>query len=126
MKITLDPQSGFLTEDKKKFDKKAALKDTGVKAAVCFREGTITPEMIRETESDERLIERGLNTILSDHTSPSEQPSVSLEIVGIPKIMCMILNNEHQYTADERSLRYTMVEPSEYISDKEVELYNIK
>ena len=124
MKITLDPQSGFLTEDKKKFDKKAALKDTGVKAAVCFREGTITPEMIRETESDERLIERGLNTILSDHTSPSEQPSVSLEIVGIPKIMCMILNNEHQYTADERSLRYTMVEPSEYISDKEVELYN--
>ena len=36
----------------------------------------------------------------------------------------MILNNEHQYAADERSLRYTMVEPNEYISSKEVELYN--
>ena len=36
----------------------------------------------------------------------------------------MILNNEHQYTADERSLRYTEVKPNEYISDIEVELYN--
>lgn len=124
MKITLDPQSGFLTKDKKRYNKREALIDTGVKAAVCFREGKITPEMIRESETEERLIERGLNTILSDHTSPSEQPQVSLEIVGIPKILCMILNNEHQYAADERSLRYTKVEPNEYISDKEVELYD--
>lgn len=123
MKITLDPKAGFITKDKK-FDKKRALEVTGVKAAVCFKEGTITPEMIRETETSEQLIERGLNTILSDHTSPSEQPFVSLEIVDIPKILCMILNNEHEYMADERSLRYTLVEPSEYISDKEVELYN--
>ena len=124
MKITLDPNSGFLTKDKKRFDKKEALYDAGVKAAVCFKEGNITPAMIRETETEERIIERGINTIMSDHTSPSEQPQVSLEIVGIPKILCMILNNEHQYTADERSLRYTEVKPNEYISDIEVELYN--
>ena len=36
----------------------------------------------------------------------------------------MILNNEHQYAADERSLRYTEVKPNEYISDLEVELYD--
>ena len=124
MKITLDPNSGFLTKDKKKFNKREALYDAGVKAAVCFKEGNITPSMIRESETEERIIERGINTIMSDHTSPSEQPQVSLEIIGIPKILCMILNNEHQYTADERSLRYTEVKPNEYIIDLEVELYD--
>jgi len=124
MKIGLDPKSGFLTENKKKFDKKEGLICTGVKAAVCFRDGEVTPEEIRATESDEKLIERGLNTILSDHTSPSEQVNVMLEIVGIPKILCMILNNEHLYEADERSLRYTEVKPSEYISETETDLYN--
>lgn len=124
MKILLDPQAGFLTKDKKKFDKKSALMDAGVKAAVCFKEGSITPDAIRESETEERLIERGLSTIISDHTSPSEQPVVSMEIVGIPKILCMVLNNEHQYMADERSLRYTEVKPSDYISKEEVTLYD--
>ena len=124
MKINLDPNSGFLTKDKKKFDKRLALYDTGVKAAVCFKDGNITPEDIRATETEAKIIKRGINTILSDHTSPSEQPTVSLEITGIPKILCMILNNEHLYAADERSLRYTEVKESSYISKKEVELYN--
>ena len=124
MKINLDPNSGFLTKDKKKFDKRLALYATGVKAAVCFKDGNITPEDIRTTETEAKIIKRGINTILSDHTSPSEQPTVSLEITGIPKILCMILNNEHLYAADERSLRYTEVKESSYISKKEVELYN--
>lgn len=124
MEIKLDPNSGFLTKDKKKFDKRLALYATGVKAAVCFKDGDITPEDIRATETEERIIKRGINTILSDHTSPSEQPTVSLEITGIPKILCMILNNEHLYAADERSLRYTEVKESAYISGQEVKLYN--
>ena len=124
MEIKLDPNSGFQAKDKKKFDKRLALYDTGVKAAVCFKNGDITPEDIRATETEEKIIKRGINTILSDHTSPSEQPTVSLEITGIPKILCMILNNEHLYAADERSLRYTEIKESEFISSKEVELYN--
>lgn len=36
----------------------------------------------------------------------------------------MILNNEKQYTADERSLRYTEVEPNGYITERETALYN--
>ncbi len=47
-----------------------------------------------------------------------------LEITGIPKILCMILNNEKEYSADERSLRYTKVKASDLISEEEVELYN--
>lgn len=124
MVIKLDPQSGFLTEDKKRYDKKAAIIDAGVKAAVCFKDGEITPEMIRSSETEEQLLKRGLNTIISDHTSPSEQPMVMLEIVDIPKALCMVLNNEKQYMADERSLRYTIVKKSKYISDEEVTLYN--
>ena len=124
MEINLDPNGMCLTKEKKKLDLKEALKVTGVKAAVCFKDGDITPQMIRETESDEQLIKRGINTILSDHTSPSEQVSVSLEITGIPKILCMILNNEHEYAADERSLRYTPIVASNYISDKEITLYD--
>lgn len=124
MLVKLDPQGGFLTKDKKKFDKRDAIIDAGVKAAVCFKDGEITPEMIRESETDEQLLKRGLNTIISDHTSPSEQPNVMLEIVGIPKALCMVLNNEKQYMADERSLRYTIVKKSEYISDAEVTLYD--
>ncbi len=124
MKISLGPNSGFLTKDKKRFNQKEALITTGVKAAVCFRDGNVTPDVIRATETDEQLIKRGINTILSDHTSPSEQVNVSLEIVDIPKILCMVLNNEHQYCADERSLRYTEVKESNYISSEEVCLYN--
>lgn len=127
MEIRLDPDQGFVTNDGK-FDQKKALKNAGVKAAVCFKEPidgeVIAPWDIRNNESEETLIVRGLNTIFSDHTTPSEHAQVGLEITGIPKILCMILNNEHQYTTDERSLRYTEVEPNEYLSDIEVENYN--
>ncbi|MBE6154443.1 MAG: hypothetical protein E7163_02575 [Firmicutes bacterium] len=124
MKIILDPESGFLTEDKKKYDVRKALLNAGVKAGVCFKPGEVTPEVVRETETEEQRLKRGLDTIFSEHTSPSEQPQVSLEIVGIPKIMCMVLNNEQQYNADERSLRYTAVKPNDYISEEETTLYN--
>lgn len=61
----------------------------------------------------------GIDTFISDHGTPNEHFEVSVEITGIPKLLCMILNNEHQYTTCERSLRYTKVLPSEYITDLE-------
>ena len=126
MKLELEPNSNYVKNGK--FDQYEALKSVGVKAAVCFKEAVdnkpISPQDIRNSESAAVLINRGLNTILSDHTTPSEHQIISLELTGIPKILCMILNNEHQYTADERSLRYTQVEPNEYITELEVNLYN--
>lgn len=124
MKIKLDPMQGYVKDGK--FDLKSALESIGVKAAVCFKEqknGLISQEDIRTNEDSATLITRGVNTILSDHTTPSEHQVVSLEITGIPKRLCMVLNNEKFYTADERSLRYTEVEPNEYITDREVKLY---
>ena len=126
MKLELEQNSNYIKNGK--FNQYEALKSVGVKAAVCFKEAVnnqpISPQDIRDSESDAILINRAINTILSDHTTPSEHQIVSLELTGIPKILCMILNNEHQYTADERSLRYTEVEPNNYITELEVELYN--
>ncbi len=126
MKLELEPNSNYVKNGQ--FDQYEALKSVGVKAAVCFKEAIdnkpVSPQDIRDSESDEILINRGINTIISDHTTPSEHQVISLEITGIPKILCMILNNEHQYTADERSLRYTEVEPNDYITELEVKLYN--
>ncbi len=127
MEIKLDPMQGYVTKERS-FDQKKAFVSTGVKAAVCFKEVKdgipVSQDMIREGEDFATLVNRGLNTIYQDHTTPSEHQMVSLEIVGAPKIFLMVLNNEKQYTADERSLRYTKVEKNDVISNKEVELYD--
>ena len=126
MKLELEPNSIYVKNGR--FDQYEALKSVGVKAAVCFKEAKdnklISPQDIRNSEGDEILINRAINTIISDHTTPSEHQNISLELTGIPKILCMVLNNEHQYTADERSLRYTEVEPNDYITNLEYQLYN--
>ena len=126
MKLELNPRGCYIKEGK--FDQYEALKDVGVRAALCFKETVnneaIAPSDIRNSESDAILINRGVGTIYSDHTTPSEHQNITLELTGIPKILCMILNNEKQYSADERSLRYTEVEPNEYITEKEKYLYD--
>lgn len=125
MEIRLDPQQGFVKNGK--FDQKEALLNAGVKAAVCFKEPVdgevITPWDIRNDSTSSLLI-RGISTIFSDHTTPTEHAHVGLEITGIPKILCMVLNNEKQYTTCERSLRYTEVEPNKYLTELEVKHYN--
>ena len=127
MEIRLDPMQGYLTKDGK-FDQKKAFESAGIKAALCFKEVKegvqISPGMIREDEDLKTLVIRGLNTFFADHTTPSEHQSVGLEMVGVPKILLMVLNNEKQYTADERSLRYTKVESNANITQKEVKLYD--
>ncbi len=52
MQVSISPKSGFITENKK-CDYESVLEEAGVKAAVCFREGSITPDLIRSTESKE-------------------------------------------------------------------------
>lgn len=122
MRVTLDKENRFLAADGK-IDLKQAFMYSGIKAAWCFKKGDTTPELIREL-SEEDLVRRGVETFLNDHGTPNEQQAISVEITGIPKLMCMILNNEKQCAADERSLRYTTVQESEYISELEVDLYN--
>lgn len=122
MRVSLDKENRFLTFDGK-IDLKQAFLYAGVKAAWCYKPGTATPESIRET-SEKTLLKIGTGTWISDHGTPDEHQGVSVEITGLPKILCMILNDEHQYTTCERSLRYTKLKDSPMISDLEISLYN--
>lgn len=126
MEIRLDPMQGYVKEDGK-FDQRKTLISSGVKAAICYKETIdnvlVSPSMVRDMESEKVLLNRGLNTLRDQHSTPNEHQVVSLEITGAPKAFLMVLNNEKQYTADERSLRYTEVEPNDIISEKEVDLY---
>lgn len=127
MEIKLDPMQGYVSKEGK-FDQRKTLISSGVKAAICYKETIdnmpVSPSMVREMESEKILLNRGLNTLRDQHSTPNEHQLVSLEITGAPKAFLMVLNNEKQYTADERSLRYTEVEPNDIISEKEVDLYN--
>lgn len=123
MEVRLSKENYFINENGR-FNQKEAFKTAGLKAAVCFKPGEITPWDIREQESEETLVKRGINTIKSDHVTPSQQVPISLEIYEIPKVICMYLNNLGMQAADERSLRYTEVEDNAYLTEIEVELYN--
>lgn len=124
MEIRLSKEQYYIKDGN--FNQLEALKTAGLKAAVCFKQGDIAPWDVRE-ESEETLVRRGIDTILSDHVTPSQQVPVSLEIYGIPKIICMYLNNLGMQAADERSLRYTEIKDSnslkDYITNTEIELY---
>lgn len=122
MQVTLDKENRFLN----KFggiDLKQAFIYSGIKAAWCYKPGSATPDSIRSM-SEDTLLRIGIETFLNDHGTPDEHYEISVEITEIPKLLCMILNDEHQYTTCERSLRYTKVKESEYITDLEVAKYN--
>lgn len=110
------------------YNQKKALYEAGVRAAVCVaksnEDSLVTTEDIRNNNSEANLIRRGMSTILQAHTTPSEQESVGLEITGISRRLCLILNNEKEYAADELSLRYTQAKESEYNTGTEIEMYH--
>lgn len=122
MRVSLDPENRFLAADGK-IDLKAAFRYAGIKAAWCYKPGTASPESIREMPESE-LIRMGMDTFINDHGTPREHQEISVEITGLPKVLCMILNDEHFSSACERSLRYTLVKAGGPISDIEIDLYN--
>lgn len=48
-------------------------------------------------------------TLNNGHHSVYDHINVSLNLQNIPKILAMVINNEHQYTTSEKSGRYTPV-----------------
>lgn len=122
MLITLDKENSFVKEDGT-YDLESALCYTGIKAAWCYKGGKTTQETIRACSKEENIV-RGAKTFISDHGTPGEHAIVNLEIIGLSKLMCMILNDEHQYTTCERSLRYTKVKVGYGVTEQEVELYD--
>lgn len=98
----------------------------GLTAGVCYLKDT-TETLFNEPAENTA---RRLNMIESGgHHSPFDHGSFTLEFVGIPKIVSMILNNEKMYTTSEKSARYKVMslpEEEQKYYDKWLEIFKQK
>ncbi len=121
LKIDLLPNQ-FLKKDGS-FNQEEAIKLCGKIAGVCYdKEGFnhITNEV------EEKTMRRVDMTLNNGHHSVYDHITLNLNLQNVPKILAMVLNNEHQYTTSEKSARYTPVvrEEGSIITLEEESLYN--
>lgn len=105
------------------FDRRGAIDLCGKIAGVCYdREGFnhLVNEPIEKTN---RRIDMTLN---NGHHSVYDHVTINFNLQNLPKILAMVINNEHQYTTSEKSARYTPVVRCDgsVISENEERLYN--
>lgn len=120
MKIELLPNY-FLNKDGT-FNIDDAIMLSGKIAGVCYdKEGF--SHLLKE--SSEKTKKRVAMTLDNGHHSVYDHIAISLNIKNIPKILAMVINNEHQYTTSEKSARYTKIVADEtgIITDAEGMLY---
>lgn len=112
----------FLKSDNT-FDIKEALKLSGKIAGVCYDKEGFSH---LENEPVEKTNRRIIMTKDNGHHSVYDHIMISFNLQNIPKILAMVLNNEHQYTTSEKSARYTPVVRQEgsIITENEERLYN--
>ncbi len=78
----------------------------GRSAGICYTPGTeFSDEAIEDTE------DRIHRTLRDGHQSVYEHPHFALDIIGMPKMLVMLLNNQNVYVTSEKSARYTQMEP---------------
>ena len=88
----------------------------GLTAGVCYLPDTIE-KLFNEDPQKTKKREGMIKT--SGHKSPFDHAVLNLELIDIPKIVAMILNNEQMYTTSEKSARYKRMA----LPDDENELY---
>jgi len=105
------------------FDKDEAIKLSGKIAGVCYDKEGFTH---LEKEPVEKTMRRVDMTLNNGHHSVYDHIMISFNLQNIPKILAMVLNNEHQYTTSEKSARYTPVvrQNDSIITEAEEKLYN--
>lgn len=121
-KIKVDILNNYYEKDGV-FDKDEAIRFCGRLAGVCYnREGYSKLANEDVTKTDRRVD----LTINNGHHSVYDHVNITLNIQNIPKILAMILNNEHVYTTSEKSARYTPIVRNDdsIITDREEVLYN--
>lgn len=81
-------------------------------ARMCYNAGTV--DKLLTAGIDKGLIEKDTKvaeqTLESGHHSVYDHVYITLSLERIPKILAMLLNNEHAYTTSEQSGRYTKLE----------------
>ena len=117
--VSLLPTTNFLRNDGT-FDLNTAIRTCGRIGGICY-----SPEDYEKLKGeDPKKTEKRVNlTLDSGHHSLYDHVQVSLNVCNMPKILAMVLNNEHQYTTSERLARYTKIDTSA-VSTIEAELYN--
>lgn len=120
LKVKLLENTPFLKEDGT-FDLKRAMLFSGHVAGICYNQDGLEASFSEDEAKTERRVAMNAN---NGHQSVFEHVNLTLDIQNSPKMFNMVLNNEGQYNASERSLRYT--KPSEHagLSAREVELYD--
>jgi len=96
---------------------------SGHAAGVCYMPNSL--ESLFD-EPLEKTIKRAQDTLARGHHSVFDHTVVNLSLVGIPKILAMILNNEKAFSTSEKSARYTIMQPNDHekmLYDKWLEIF---
>lgn len=121
IKVNILPNQ-FLKSDGT-YDKETAIKLAGKIAGICYDKEGFSH---LENEPEEKTMRRVNMTLNNGHHSVYDHISISFNLQNLPKILAMVLNNEHQYTTSEKSARYTPVvkQDGSIITENEERLYN--
>ena len=121
-RIDILPTLVYLKEDGT-FDKDSAINLSGKIAGVCYDKEGFNHLVNEPIEKTNRRIDMTLN---NGHHRVYDHINISFNLQNVPKMLAMIINNEHQYTTSEKSARYTPVQVNgdSVITDEEVYLYN--
>lgn len=121
MEISILPNK-FLKKDNT-FDKDSAIKLCGKIAGICYDKEGFSH---LDKEPEDKTLKRVERTLNCGHHSVYDHILINFNLKNIPKILAMVLNNEHQYTTSEKSARYTPIirEETSIISIDEEKLYN--
>lgn len=90
---------------------------SGKMAGVCYMSSTFAE---LQKEDSAKTIKRINLTKSNGHHSVYDHESITMYLNDIPKILAMVINNEHQYTTSEKSARYTKMT----LTQSEQTLYN--
>ena len=121
IRLDLVDENYFKKEDGT-YDKEGALLFGGRAAGICYNKEGYNALV---NENVEKTLRRVDMTLSGGHHSVYGHSDVILNIQKIPKILAMVINNEHEYNTSEKSARYTPVTKtgSPVITEKEEELY---
>ena len=122
-KIKIDILPNLFLKTDGTFNKDEALNLAGKIAGVCYDKEGFSH---LENEPREKTIRRVNMTLENGHHSVYDHILINFNLQNIPKILAMVLNNEHQYTTSEKSARYTPVvrQDGSIITEDEERLYN--
>jgi thymidylate synthase ThyX len=89
---------------------------------ICYSEEGLEASLKEDPEVTKKRIDR---TTAGEHQSVFEHVNIGMHLKNSTKMLNMVLNNEHQYSTSERSLRYTTVkEDCCNLSKREIMLYD--